>query len=92
MDNVSQLLKTPTDRTLDLLESEVWQQVGERQQARVVGRRRVSAQAMILLMALIGSVGFGINATHDLRDLKGREVFSLALNLAPSSLLLSQSR
>lgn len=92
MDNLSDLLTAPADRSLDLLESQVWHQVGERVHARVAWERRVTAQGVILLMALIGSVGFGINASHHLQAPTGPEQFSLALNLAPSSLLLSRIR
>ena len=92
MDNDAELLTAPADRSLERLESEVWQQVSERLHARVAARRQVSVQGLIMLVAFIGSIGFGISATHRLRASSGGQELSLALNLAPSSLLLSQSR
>ncbi len=92
MDNDAELLTAPADRSLERLESQVWQQVSERLHARAAARRRASVQGLIMLMAFIGSIGFGINATHHRQASSGAEDLSLALNLAPSSLLLSQTR
>ncbi len=92
MDNDAELLTAPADRSLERLESQVWQHVSERMHARAAVRRRLSVQGLIMFMAFIGSIGFGINATHHLQDSLGGEELSLALNLAPSSLLLSQFR
>ena len=92
MDNQSQLLTALADRSLERLESEVWRQVSERLHARAAARWRISVQALIMIMALIVSVGFGIKATHDLTSSSGSEELSPALNAAPSSLLLSQTR
>ncbi len=86
------LMSAPADRPLDRLEPQIWHKVTERVHARAVARRRVSVQSVILILALIGSIGVGIKATQGLRTSSGRQELALALNLAPSSLLLCQSR
>jgi hypothetical protein len=79
------------DRSLDDLESDVWRGVAGRERARSAARKRVSAQGVILLVALIGSIAVGILSSRTAGLAHGHLVLPLGVGLTPSSLLLGST-
>jgi hypothetical protein len=84
-DELRQLNEGALDHSLDGLESDIWAGLAAAQ-------RRVSFQSVVMVLALVGSVAVGINATRPAGPARSRVVLALGLELTPSSLLLGNSR
>jgi hypothetical protein len=91
-DDLRQLNEGALDHSLNGLESDVWAGLAVRSRNRAAVRRRVSFQGVVMVLALVGSVAVGINATRSAGSARGRAVLALGLELTPSSLLLGNAR
>lgn len=91
-DDLTQLTARALDHSLEGLESAVWAGVALRAQNRKVVRRRVSFQGAVMALSIIGSIVLGIHATRITGATPTRALFAFGLELAPSTLLLSNSR
>ena len=90
-DALQQLNTLALDHSLDSLESDIWMGLTVRARHRDVTRRRVSFQGAIMGLSLIVSVAIGIHATR-VAGTHGPLLLTSGLELAPSSLLLSNAR
>ena len=90
-DDLWKLNSEALDYSLDALESDLWAGFALRVKHRTVARRRVSFQGAVMALSLIVSIAIGIHAT---RAVTAHAPLFLAsgLELAPSSLLLSDAR
>lgn len=92
IDDVLQQLNTlALDHSLDSLESDIWMGLTVRARHRNETRRRVSFQGAIMGLSLIVSAAIGIHATRA-AGAQGPLLLASGLELAPSSLLLSNAR
>jgi hypothetical protein len=91
-DDLRQLNEGALDHSLNGLESDVWAGLAVRSRNRAAVRRRVSFQGVVMVLALVGSVAVGINATRPSGPARGRVVLALGMELTPSSLLLGNAR
>jgi hypothetical protein len=91
-DDLRQLNEGALDHSLDGLESDIWAGLAARGRNRAAARKRVSFQSVVMVLALIGSVAVGINATRPAGPAHGRVVLTLGMELTPSSLLLGNAR
>lgn len=91
-DDLRQLNESALDHSLDGLESDIWTGLALRSQNRAAARTRVSFQSVVMVLALVGSVAVGINATGPAGPARGHVVLALGLELTPSSLLLGNAR
>jgi len=79
------------DHSLAELETDVWRRLDVRTRDRGAALRRVSFQGVVMVLALIGSVAGGINATRFSAP-RGHATLGLGMELTPSSLLLGNVR
>jgi hypothetical protein len=91
-DDLRQLNEGALDHSLDGLEADIWAALAVRGRNRAAVRKRVSFQSVIMVLALVGSVAVGINATRPAGPARGRVVLALGMELTPSSLLLGNAR
>lgn len=90
-DELRRLGEIGVDRSLEHLESDIWRRLATRNQHRAAVRRRTSLQSAVMAFTLVVSVAIGITATRLHEPARGQPVLALGLELAPSSLLLSDS-
>ena len=85
-DDLNRLLSRGPDRRLETLESDVWAGVSVQERSKQWGRRLLALQALVLAVALIGSVLAGQHwrTSHHGTPL---DVFSPQLPLGASTLL-----
>lgn len=91
-DDLRQLNEGALDHSLDGLESDIWAGLAVRSRNRAAVRKRVSFQSVVMVLALVGSIAVGINATRSTGPAHSRAVLALGLELTPSSLLLGNAR
>jgi hypothetical protein len=91
-DDLRQLNEGALDHSLDGLESDIWAGLAARSGNRAAARQRASFQSVVMVLALIGSIAVGINATRPAGPARDRVVLALGMELTPSSLLLGSAR
>jgi stage III sporulation protein SpoIIIAA len=89
-EDLQRLNSQASDHSLDALESDIWAGIAQHVRHRAVARRRISFQGAVMALSLIVSIAIGLHATRA----AGHTPLLLAagLELAPSSLLLSNAR
>ena len=60
-DDIHRLDQRPLDRSLDLLEADIWRGVAARTLKRQVARKVISLQCIVMVSALFGSVTAGVS-------------------------------
>ena len=92
-DELRQLNERPLDHSLQALESDIWHGLARRLRDRAVVRRQVSLQGAVMALSLIVSIATGIHATRAAGAARAHAgLITSGLELAPSSLLLSNAR
>jgi hypothetical protein len=91
-DDIHQLDQRPLDRSLEMLEADVWRGVGARALKRQAARKVVSIQCVVMVCALFGSVAAGISTSRPGRTEGPSLAFATGAELMPSSLLLGGHR
>jgi hypothetical protein len=91
-DDIHQLDQLPVDRSLDLLETDIWRGVAARALKRQAARKVVSLQCAVMVCALFGSVVAGISLGRPNRTAGAAAVLATGAELMPSSLLLGGHR
>ena len=85
---IGQLAVAPTDRTLDQVEAEVFRGIGrQRAQGRAAAALTPVGVATVGLALAMGVVVGGLTTATDANSLRHSDSFSVAANLAPSTLL-----
>lgn len=81
------LAEQPPDHSLDQLEMEIWPEVDRQQRAQRATHRLLALQAVVLIVAAVGSLVAG---EHQARGVRGGslEVFSPQMPLSVSTLLM----
>jgi hypothetical protein len=74
------------DHALDGLETDIWKGIASRKRERAAARKLVSLQAIVILLASIGSAAVGITVATPAQA--SRPTLMPGAELMPSSLLL----
>ncbi len=90
-DDIHELDQCPLDRSLDLLEADIWRGVTARALSHQADRKVASIQCIVMVCALFGSVAAGISVVRPSRT-AGAAVLATGSELMPSSLLLRERR
>ena len=91
-DDLHQLDQRPLDRSLDMLEADIWRGVAARALKRQAARKVASFQCVVMVSALIGSVAVGISIGRPGPTEVAAVVLATGSELMPSSLLLGGHR
>ena len=91
-DDIRQLDLRPPDRSLELLEADIWRGVAARALKRQVARKIASFQCVVLVCALFGSIAAGISVGRPGRAAGAAVALATGSELMPSSLLLGELR
>lgn len=91
-DDIHRLDQRPLDRSLDLLEADIWRGVAARTLKRQVARKVISLQCIVMVSALFGSVTAGVSMGRPGHAQGAATVFATGSELMPSSLLLDEHR
>jgi hypothetical protein len=90
--DIHQLDRRPLDRSLDMLEADIWRGVEARALKRQAARKVASFQCVVMVCALFGSVAAGVSVGRPSRTEGPALAFPTGFELMPSSLLLGELR
>ena len=91
-DDIHQLDLRPLDRSLDMLEADIWRGVAARALKHKAARKMASFQCIVMVCALLGSVAAGVSVARPGHTESAAVVFATGSELTPSSLLLGEHR
>lgn len=91
-DDIHQLDQRPLDRSLDMLEADIWRGVAARTLKHKAARKMASVQCIVMVCALFGSVAAGVSVARPGSTEGAAMVLATGSELMPSSLLLGEHR
>jgi hypothetical protein len=86
-DELQRLIEQPPDRALDKMESDLWAEIGRREQSQRIARRLLVLQSLVLVAALVGSLVAGQHSRGAQRA-AALDAFSPEMPLSASTLLV----
>ena len=89
-DDMRRLDDRPLDRSLSGLEADIWHGVATRARQRQAARRVTSYQAVVMVIALLGSAAIGITVSRPAGATRDLALLVPGTALLPSSLLLGK--